>query len=106
MRGDRIVNTPYTFHMRKNEQCLTLCSNKLTKEDVALFKERIRQEYSAHMIVDNLPVATVINPQKMGDIYYDLGYRLGWIDDTGKTLINNHLQFVVKYHKHSEGLYR
>ncbi|CAL2029197.1 hypothetical protein CAEBREN_15269 [Caenorhabditis brenneri] len=109
MRGDRIVNTPYTFHMKKNEQCLSLCSTKLSKEDVALFKERIRQEYSAHMIVDNLPVATVINPVKSGDVYYDLGYRLGWIDEnqgSSRVFLNNHLQFVVKYHQHTPGFYR
>lgn len=59
-----------------------------------------------YRIVDNLPVATVINPAQSGDVYYDLGYRLGWIGDNAKVFLNNHLQFVVKYHQHTPGLYR
>ncbi|CAB3408173.1 unnamed protein product [Caenorhabditis bovis] len=104
MRGDRIVNTPFVFYMKKNEKCHAICENNVKREDVALLKERIKQEYNAHLLIDNLPVATEFIKSN-GDVEYDQGYRLGWEKD-GKVYLNNHLHFTIKYHEHSEGKFR
>ncbi|CAD6199143.1 unnamed protein product [Caenorhabditis auriculariae] len=105
MRGDRIVNTPYTFQMKKDVKCQTLCTDEQSKDDVERLRKRIHQEYHAHLLVDNLPVATKV-VTKSGEVFYDLGYRLGWSDKEGNIYLNNHLHFVMKYHQHSPGLYR
>lgn len=50
MRGDRIVNTPFTVEMTRNRKCETVCSKKtLSVSESKLMAERIREEYYVHL---------------------------------------------------------
>lgn len=50
-------------------------------------------------LVDNLPVATrVFNPDTK-EFQLERGYRLGQIA-RGNSYLNNHLKFILSYHKH------
>uniref|UniRef100_A0A3P8Y9N1 Transmembrane 9 superfamily member n=1 Tax=Esox lucius TaxID=8010 RepID=A0A3P8Y9N1_ESOLU len=112
LRGDRIVNTPYTVLMTQDKKCETVCAKKtLTVEQSKLVAERIQEEYYVHLIADNLPVATRLEfypNREMGaeeekkdmvkDVQFEHGYRLGFTDNA-KFYLHNHLSFIIYYHK-------
>ena len=58
LRGDRIVNSLYDIHVDKSEVCSVLCEQAITDESVKAFQEKILNQYSVHLLADNLPVAT------------------------------------------------
>jgi len=107
LRGERIVNTPYEIGMNKNSECSVLCSDKIW--DKGTSKEvdyRINHDYYVHLIMDNLPCATKFELPDTNEVQYEPGYRLGFEKD-GKSYINNHLKFSLKYHKDPDtNLYR
>jgi hypothetical protein len=43
-----------------NENCKILCRKEFNEEEIALFRERIDSQYRAQLIIDNLPLATVV----------------------------------------------
>ncbi|XP_003976709.2 transmembrane 9 superfamily member 4, partial [Takifugu rubripes] len=113
LRGDRIVNTPFTVEMTKNRKCEMVCSKKtLSVSESKLMAERIREEYYVHLIADNLPVATRLefypNREAAGedeqkkdaakDVQFEHGYRLGFVD-SNKFYLHNHLSFILYFHK-------
>ncbi|XP_014204071.1 transmembrane 9 superfamily member 4 [Copidosoma floridanum] len=109
LRGDRIVNTPYIVAMGQDVSCKLLCHGKSnpmnwSEQDSLRFIERIKQEYTVHLLIDNLPAAT----KKKNDdntIVYP-GYRLGGVDKNNKAYVNNYLKFKLSYHKHAENQFR
>eukprot|EP00111_Clytia_hemisphaerica_P000381 TCONS_00001054-protein len=98
LRGDRIVNTPYKLEAGKKLPCTFLCpSKKLSGSQSKAFMERIKEDYSIHMIIDNLPAADLregIKPQH--------GYKLGFYTTDNKAILNNHLRMTIKYNKDTE----
>lgn len=110
LRGDRIVNTPYEVRMAEDINCKLLCNNRdqplnWNREQSAKVAERIEHEYFVHLLVDNLPVATrIMNPDTM-ELHFEHGYRLGQMDGSN-VYINNHLKFILSYHKHTKDKYR
>lgn len=54
-----------------------------------------------YRLVDNLPVATRIYYPETKEIQFEHGYRLGQVDKDN-VYINNHLKFILSYHKHTE----
>lgn len=63
--------------------------------------------FSFFSLIDNLPCATKVEIPDSGETFYDHGYKLGWIDQAGKTYVNNHLDIVLKYHQPTPGgIYR
>uniref|UniRef100_A0A0K0D1H6 Transmembrane 9 superfamily member n=1 Tax=Angiostrongylus cantonensis TaxID=6313 RepID=A0A0K0D1H6_ANGCA len=110
MRGDRIVNTPYQLFMKKNVACASACTKnepvEVTASEAKRMMDRIKEDYHAHLLVDNLPSATKYEIPKTGEVFYDLGYKIGWVDEEGKVFLNNHLDIVMLYHEHMPGLYR
>ncbi|CAJ0578050.1 unnamed protein product, partial [Mesorhabditis spiculigera] len=112
LRGDRIVNTPLQFKMGQNTSCASACNEKsevsITKQEAKKLMQRIHEEYHVHLLVDNLPVSTKFefNSDKGVETIYDVGYAVGFVDEkSGDVYLNNHLDFVLKYHK-AEGKYR
>jgi transmembrane 9 superfamily protein 2/4 len=110
LRGDRIVNTPYKVQFLHDSACMVVCGGDkdkpLSPGDVRNFAEKIKDEYSVHLIADNLPVATPFKNIHTQLTEYEVGYRLGAIQD-GQVVIYNYLQFVFRYHHIvEEGLYR
>ena len=53
---------------------------------------RIESEYFVHLIMDNLPCATMFTVPESGSAQYEPGYRLGYSGEGGKLYINNHLK--------------
>ncbi|XP_042483363.1 transmembrane 9 superfamily member 7-like [Macadamia integrifolia] len=105
LRGDRIENSVYTFHMRMEDSCKVACRVKLDTESAKNFKEKIDDEYRVNMILDNLPVA-VLRQRRDGSqsTTYEHGFLVGFKGNYGeskteKYFINNHLSFRVMYHE-------
>uniref|UniRef100_A0A4W5KI53 Transmembrane 9 superfamily member n=1 Tax=Hucho hucho TaxID=62062 RepID=A0A4W5KI53_9TELE len=109
LRGDRIVNTPYSVLMTQDRKCKVVCAKlKLNVQQSKLVAERIQEEYYVHLIADNLPVATRLEfyPNKeaeeekdvVKDVQFEHGYRLGFTENS-KFYLHNHLSFIIYYHK-------
>eukprot|EP00308_Calcidiscus_leptoporus_P021395 CAMPEP_0119373146 /NCGR_PEP_ID=MMETSP1334-20130426/23659_1 /TAXON_ID=127549 /ORGANISM="Calcidiscus leptoporus, Strain RCC1130" /LENGTH=626 /DNA_ID=CAMNT_0007390823 /DNA_START=79 /DNA_END=1959 /DNA_ORIENTATION=+ len=108
LHGAVIQNSPYDIYMGKSEFRVA-CRVKLERGHRVSLAQRVRQDYRVHMIMDNLPAATKMiaeMPDGTKKDMYDRGFRLGFIGskdipgtDPGKPYINNHLRFIVKYHR-------
>lgn len=102
LRGDRIVNTPYEVFMAVDSPCRLLCNDvtnpihwdEQRSKEVA---DRIRHEYSVHLLVDNLPCATKFETIDTHERVYERGYKLGYVRDN-KVFIHNHLKIILSYH--------
>ncbi|GER53515.1 endomembrane protein 70 protein family [Striga asiatica] len=108
LRGDRIENSVYVFHMREEQSCKVACKVHLDDQAAKDFKEKIDDEYRANMILDNLPVA-VLRQRRDGIVSttYEHGFRVGFKGNyerskEEKYFIHNHLSFRVMYHKDPE----
>ena len=108
LHGSMIQNSPYELYAQKSD-FKVLCKVTLTKKESKLLASRIKEDYRVQMIMDNLPAATrMISelPDGKTVTMYDRGYRLGFLGakefpgTTPKTpYLNNHLRFIIKYHK-------
>ncbi|OAD69846.1 hypothetical protein PHYBLDRAFT_135502 [Phycomyces blakesleeanus NRRL 1555(-)] len=104
--GDRIFTSPFQLSMAKNETCKLLCHVKsIPKEDAAFINERIIDNYAVNMVVDGLPAAHENLDKNTGEIYYNIGFDLGYVD--GKTpSLNNHYDINIYYHERSSTKFR
>ena len=108
MTGAVIQNSPYDIYMGKSEFKVA-CRSVLTKPQKQALSQRVRQDYRVHMIMDNLPAATKMiaeMPDGTKKDMYDRGFRLGFLGskdipgtEANKPYVNNHLRFIVKYHR-------
>jgi len=108
LHGAIIQNSPYEIMMGKSE-FKVCCMNKLTGGQKTNLARKVKADYRIHMIMDNLPAATKMiaeMPDGTKKDMYDRGFRLGFIGskdipgtDPGTAYVNNHLRFIVKYHK-------
>nr|VZI37163.1 unnamed protein product [Spirometra erinaceieuropaei] len=97
IHGDRIVTTAYKLQMKTDVSCRLACQpENLLSSEVDQFIYLISNKYSVHMTVDDLPISR--EKISTGDAVYELGYRIGDIDENAARL-NNHLKFRVKYHR-------
>ena len=48
----------YDIRVDKSETCSVLCTQDLSPENADAFREKILNQYSVHLLADNLPVAT------------------------------------------------
>ncbi|KPP66121.1 transmembrane 9 superfamily member 4-like [Scleropages formosus] len=96
LRGDRIVNTPYTVLMNQELKCKVVCSEmkkslKLSVEESKLVAERIQEEYYGGTEDEQ-------KKDTIKDVQFEHGYRLGFTD-SNKVYLHNHLSFILYYHK-------
>ncbi|XP_051130961.1 transmembrane 9 superfamily member 9-like [Andrographis paniculata] len=107
LRGDRIENSPYEFNMRQPQMCNIVCNITLTSKEAKEFKEKIEDAYRVNMILDNLPLVMPYKRRDMDAVAYQHGFDVGFKGQYAgkpeeKYFINNHLTFIVKYHKDQE----
>lgn len=110
LRGDRIVNTPYNIEMAKTKDCQLLCNSSdfpvvWTARQSALVAQRIKHQYSVHLLIDNLPCATKFEIPETSQVEYEHGYKLGFVENN-IPYINNHLTFILKYHSEDSVRFR
>ena len=76
-----IQNSAYDVYMGKSD-FKVLCRQELNRAKALLFHKRIKEDYRAHLILDNLPAATKMireMPDGKTITMYDRGYPLGFI---------------------------
>jgi transmembrane 9 superfamily protein 2/4 len=108
LHGAVIQNSPYEIRMGKSE-FKVCCMSKLNRAQKTNLVNKVRMDYRIHMIMDNLPAATKMiaeMPDGSKKDMYDRGFRLGFIGskdipgtEAGTAYVNNHLRFIVKYHR-------
>jgi transmembrane 9 superfamily protein 2/4 len=110
LHGDRILNAPFELQLGR-PRYLALCRLRLDAAERAAWVARIRDDYRAHLLLDNLPVAMRLPPRRAGGsrldrgagLTYQRGYSLGAVNpQTGAVLVHNHLHFTV-YFSASDG---
>eukprot|EP00286_Rhodomonas_abbreviata_P012809 CAMPEP_0181327422 /NCGR_PEP_ID=MMETSP1101-20121128/22094_1 /TAXON_ID=46948 /ORGANISM="Rhodomonas abbreviata, Strain Caron Lab Isolate" /LENGTH=686 /DNA_ID=CAMNT_0023436083 /DNA_START=12 /DNA_END=2072 /DNA_ORIENTATION=+ len=124
LRGSRIYETPYVFEMGMNQNCKILCRKKYTQQEIEAYALMIEEDYRAHFLLDNLPIAmSVFHENEDGSTVkaYETGYPLGHVtragamesfdpemdqgEDpelwgaTGQIVLFNHLRFTILYHE-------
>ncbi|XP_009766072.2 transmembrane 9 superfamily member 9 [Nicotiana tabacum] len=104
LRGDRIENSPYEFHMREPQMCNVVCRAVLNAKTAKELKEKIEDEYRVNMILDNLPLVMPIKRPDLDTTVYQHGFHVGLKGQYAgskeeKHFIHNHLTFTVKFHK-------
>ncbi|KAH8867703.1 Transmembrane 9 superfamily member 4 [Schistosoma japonicum] len=106
LRGDRVVNTPFSIRMAENAGCSEVCSAiTISTAEATRLKNFIINQYSVHLSIDNLPCGTKVSSDNGKTFRYEHGYRLGSVVD-GVAYINNHLKFTLQYHQTDDGRYR
>lgn len=104
LRGDRIENSPFEFHMREPQMCNVVCRVVLNAKNAKELKEKIEDEYRVNMILDNLPLVMPIKRPDLDTTVYQHGFHVGLKGQYAgskeeKHFIHNHLTFTVKFHK-------
>jgi len=105
LSGDSVTNSPYELRMMADEACIVLCRKVHKKNEIAMFKEMIDQEYRVHWLLDNLPVA--VRNDELG--YVSRGYPVGFVAATPKKkkpqhYLFNHVRIVVRYFQNPDEL--
>ena len=93
--------------MLDNSTCNILCSvdipnpimgNAQGGGDGRFINELIEQGYSMNWLIDGLPAATIRSDAQTGDQFYNVGFELGSVDDSGLPILYNHYDIVVEFH--------
>ena len=87
--------------MKKDEQCAVLCRKSYKKDQMAMFRRMIDEEYRVHWLLDGLPVA--VRNNELG--YVTRGYPIGFKDLTGKKerhYLFNHVSITIRTHEDAE----
>lgn len=115
LMGDRIENSAYEVKMKEDKDCSLLCLKNYSSEDVRKWREKIIEEYTVNMVVDNIPAVTRLSMTTLDgkdtDDVFIKGYVLGRVPRTQKDLerhhktpinspvyINNHIEMKLLYH--------
>ena len=56
LNGDRMVLSAYDLSFRVNREKETLCKRTLTSQEVAQFRESVKNDYYFQMYYDDLPI--------------------------------------------------
>lgn len=120
--GERSLPTSFDIRMLQPVACSLLCSVDLATvpaKQLRSLNHRIRQEYSARLNADNMPVVTR-GRTRSGIPAFRFGYKLGYVDreaaaaaaknaghqydDDGgaggaPVYVNNHLHLTILYHR-------
>uniref|UniRef100_A0A7N0TGI7 Transmembrane 9 superfamily member n=1 Tax=Kalanchoe fedtschenkoi TaxID=63787 RepID=A0A7N0TGI7_KALFE len=90
LNGDRLVSAPYKLDFLSEKDSEVVCKKRLSKEEVAKFREAVSKDYYFLMYYDDLPIWGFI----------------GKVDREGKTdpneykyVLYKHIQFEIMYNK-------
>jgi transmembrane 9 superfamily member 2/4 len=98
--GDRIRTSPFKLHMGQNETCKALCDTQIFDSASAQFvNSKIWQGYDVNWLVDGLPAAQLLQDPLTQELFRSPGFPLGEFDEIGSTLLNNHWDIVIDYHR-------
>jgi len=115
LMGERIENSAYEVQMRKDQICSALCKKVYSSREVRVWREKILDEYTVNMVVDNIPAVTripltTLDGKETEDVFIK-GYILGRVQRSQRNIekhhkspksspvyINNHIEMKLLYH--------
>lgn len=98
--GDRIRTSPLELHMAQNETCKAVCGEVIFDARSAKFtNRRIAQGYNINWIVDGLPAAQLNYDSNTNTQFYSPGFALGDVDENGQSVLYNHYDIIIEYHR-------
>lgn len=56
LNGDRMVDALYQLKFRDDKDMVTLCQKKLSKDELAKFRDAVKNDYYFQMYYDDLPI--------------------------------------------------
>jgi hypothetical protein len=90
LNGDRLVGAPYKLDFKKEKDSELVCRRKLSKEEVARFRNAVKKDYYFQMYYDDLPIWGFIGKVE----------KEGKADPSEyKYFLFKHIQFEVLYNK-------
>lgn len=99
--GDQKWESDYNLAFGKDEHCVKLCDQEINYANKRQAYDLIKEDYVVEWSIDNgLPASTTFINENDSKKYYINGFSLGFEDpETGKIFINNHLMFIIRFHK-------
>ncbi|KAK1146178.1 Transmembrane 9 super member 2 [Aspergillus melleus] len=98
--GDRIQTSSFELAMAKNETCKSVCREVQFDSRSAKFtNRRIAQGYNINWLVDGLPGAQINIDSGTDTKFYSPGFALGTLDENGVSLLHNHYNIYIDYHR-------
>ena len=84
--------------LKDNGTCKTLCTNSVTAEDAKFINDRIKEGYSLNWLVDGLPAAEMKRDLKSGEIFFDMGFDMGYErEENLEPALNNHYDIFIRW---------
>ncbi|CAK7263647.1 hypothetical protein SEPCBS119000_000589 [Sporothrix epigloea] len=102
LRGDRISASDIDITMGHNNECSYLCTRQISRKELKIARDMVRDGYVVEWIVDNLPGATSFVTVDKTRKYYAAGFKLGFTDTSSgrpRYYLNNHHTIVLRYRK-------
>ena len=89
---------PSQIHMLQNESCQVLCTQTITPDDAKFINSRIREDYAINWLVDGLPAAEMKGDKKTGEVFFDMGFNLGYDEGDYEVMpaLHNHYDIVLR----------
>ncbi|KAI7880709.1 hypothetical protein K492DRAFT_146936 [Lichtheimia hyalospora FSU 10163] len=101
--GDRIFSSPFELHMASDRDCELLCETEpIPKEDAQFINQCITDGYAMNWVIDGLPAAHEDRDEHTQELYYNIGFSLGYTNN-GQPALNNHYKISIYYHDRSDG---
>ena len=94
-----------------NETCKVLCTTTVTPDQSKFINDRIREDYAINWLVDGLPAAEMKEDKQTGEVFFDMGFNLGYDEGEFEEMpyLHNHYDIVLRsvglsyvYHHFSE----
>lgn len=84
--------------LQDNATCKTLCTVEVPPEDAKFINDRIREDYAINWLVDGLPAAEMKEDKKTGELFFDMGFNLGYDEAEFKEMpaLHNHYDIVLR----------
>ncbi|CAE7816993.1 TMN4 [Symbiodinium sp. CCMP2592] len=92
LRGDRLVNSLYPMHMKRQVPRTVICSRRMSEADIRMLKEAIDQNYMFELFVGELPI----------DRPFGVVSTMGNEKDeqvTDRYFLVNYLDFIIGYNE-------
>ncbi|SCU90365.1 LADA_0F03554g1_1 [Lachancea dasiensis] len=84
--GDRIYNSPFHIQMLKDQECVSLCSQKIPADDAKFINKLIYNGFFQNWLIDGLPAARLSHDGRTDSDFYTPGFELGLVDVGGSKL--------------------
>lgn len=92
LRGDRLVNSLYQMHMKRQVPRTVVCNRSMSEKDIALFKAAIDANYMFELFVGELPIDRPFGVKSTMDVHGKEG-------GASRYFLVNYLDYIIGYNE-------